>query len=313
MNHQSELTTFAIITDPHLGLDESENGWKMHQHGEVLLRGHLRLALEGGAEFVLMPGDLTKDSEPWNHMAARQILSEQPLPVFVLPGNHDVRKSELPAEANWGIAKFAPFYQGFGPTGTHPYYSLDLKPSLRLIAINTADTPDESLVDTWGGRVDDEQLAWLDTELAASRGKRCIVMIHHNLLPHSRDDHEGTFWGHFLLQNRNDVLSILERHDVQLAFSGHHHVNNIARHGDLYEITTAGATTYPCSHRFVTLGPDFVQTRTVNFPDEQVVSVALRELTEGPFHMPTGDRQELAAVFHGRPEGRDAKLALRRI
>lgn len=304
-------TTFAVITDPHLGIGEAANTWKLHHQGEALLRSHLSLARAAGAEFVLMPGDLTKDSEPWNHEAVRRVLAEQPLPMFVIPGNHDVRKNNRPPDANWGIARFAPHYRGFGPVGAHPYYSCDLKPDLRVIALNTADTPDESLVDTWAGRVDEEQLVWLESELAANQEKRCIVMLHHNLLPHTRDDHEGTLWGNFLLQNRSEVLSLLQHYGVQVVISGHHHVNHVARAGDLYEITTAGAGSYPCVHRIMELGSDFLRARTVNHPDSAIVEEALRELQTAPdFRMPTGDSQELAAVFHGLPEDRDVTLAL---
>lgn len=108
-DRHSKTIRFAVMTDPHVAVGETTNTWKMLCRTESLFRDHLRLAAEACAEFVLLPGDLTKDSEPWNHEVARQILEEQSLPVYIVPGNHDVRKLKWPAERNWGIVRFAPF------------------------------------------------------------------------------------------------------------------------------------------------------------------------------------------------------------
>ena len=40
-------------------------------------------------DFVLVAGDLTKDSEPYNHDRARELLTRFRKPVFCVSGNHD--------------------------------------------------------------------------------------------------------------------------------------------------------------------------------------------------------------------------------
>ncbi len=307
--------SFALLTDPHLAIGEKTDTWKQLTRTEELLRDHLRMIDQTpDVQFVLLPGDLTKDSEPWNHLAIRQVLTEQRLPVYVIPGNHDARKENLPIEANWGIAQFASFYQGFGPDGTRAYYSLDLTPDLHLIALNSADTADEQMTHTWAGRVDEAQLLWLDRELIANAGKRCMVMLHHNLLPHTRDDHPGTDFANFLLENRDEVLTTLHRHGVQVVLTGHHHVNHIARDGELYEITTAGTGSYPSLHRIFELSPDSLRVRTVNHPDRGVADVGLAELeVSREFAMPSGSWEELATIMYGRGEDRETILPLRTV
>ncbi|MGA0332389.1 MAG: metallophosphoesterase family protein [Kiritimatiellia bacterium] len=56
---------------------------------EALLRSHLQRAREGAADLILCGGDLCHFPSPENNRLVRNLLSECPVPVFRVPGNHD--------------------------------------------------------------------------------------------------------------------------------------------------------------------------------------------------------------------------------
>ena len=104
---------FGVISDIHyfakeLKGDYSEEykEWLYNKHKEYddadslltnALDGVLRNAAENGETYVLLPGDLTKDGEKKSHQALAEKLAafeaETGIPVFVVPGNHDINNT----------------------------------------------------------------------------------------------------------------------------------------------------------------------------------------------------------------------------
>jgi len=101
---------FAVLSDPHVALKESENTWKMFHYSQDVLSWAIdEINKRNDIDFVLVPGDLTKDSEPYNHRAVKAMLDKLDVPYYVIPGNHDVKKDWMPKE-NWGISEFVNYY-----------------------------------------------------------------------------------------------------------------------------------------------------------------------------------------------------------
>jgi len=109
-------------------------------------------------DFLLLPGDLSKDGEPENHAWLQQRLEALPFPSYVIPGNHDVLTPE-PTATNIGANQFADYYRQCGyqhAAGDRLYYTAEILPGVQLVALNS------NIFAADGkqlGRLDEEQFA----------------------------------------------------------------------------------------------------------------------------------------------------------
>ncbi|MBI4605969.1 MAG: metallophosphoesterase [Planctomycetes bacterium] len=117
--------------------------------------------------------------------------------VYPSLGNHDCWLSP----DYWLYAFHTP---ANNPAGTDAYYSFDAGDA-HFVALNTCE-----------GEVPEEQVAWLDQDLAAAQRGWKIVFFHH--APYSNAIHGGT------VPVRDAVVPVFERRGVDLVLSGHDHV-----------------------------------------------------------------------------------------
>lgn len=114
---------------------------------------------------------------------------------------------------------------------------------VRLIVLNTYETLDTEFGSWHQGRMSDEQLAWLTTQIeeATSQGEKVMVFGHHNL--------EG-----FASKDTGKVLEAAFEHPAVIAyFAGHTHKYDIKEHDGFWEVITAGLVEYPQRPSIVTL------------------------------------------------------------
>lgn len=254
------------------------------------LDGILQNALENGANYVLIPGDLTKDGELEAHkvLAAKleKFQSETGIPVFVTNGNHDVNNSNActfengvkePAEktspeqfreiyANLGFDKADSFFTPkAGNKGGMLSYAADLGDAYRLIVVDSCmysedngAEGDEHLTD---GRIGDDLLEWVlaEAKKATDGGKEIILMQHHNLIPHMEIE-DATLWA-FVVQEWTKIADAYADAGIHYVFTGHLHSSDINEHvsdnGEtVYDILTPTLTGYPNTYRTVDFSTD---------------------------------------------------------
>jgi 3',5'-cyclic AMP phosphodiesterase CpdA len=121
------------------------------------------LALDPAPDAVLVSGDLAYDGLPADYAALAAELGRLPMPVRVIPGNHDRRQPFRAALGAWIPA---------GPAGERVTYAT-LVGDVRVLALDST-IPDEP-----GGALGAEQLGWLDRELAREPRRPALVMLHH--------------------------------------------------------------------------------------------------------------------------------------
>jgi len=114
----------------------------------------------GGADAVLVSGDLTEHGGAAEYELARQMLSGIGPMALVIPGNHDERAAmraafDLPGEGSEPIQ-----------------YGVDLGP-LRLIALDTTRPGNNA------GELDDARLAWLENALSQGPERPTLIALHH--------------------------------------------------------------------------------------------------------------------------------------
>ncbi len=266
------------------------------------LDGVLRNAVEGGENYLLIPGDMTKDGELESHKALAAKLeefeAETGIPVFVIPGNHDINNSNAitfengvkePAEKT-SPEQFREIYKnlGFdmadsffvpesGKKGGMLSYACTLG-GYRLIAIDSciysADNGAEGDEHETAGRLADGLLEWIvdECEKAEDNGLTVIGMQHHNLIPHT-DIEEATFQP-FVVQDWLRVAETYADSGMHYVFTGHLHSNNTVSHVNdngetVYDILTPTLTGYPNYYKIV----DFVSDGKTTSMDMQTLDI----------------------------------------
>ncbi|MBQ2847324.1 MAG: metallophosphoesterase [Clostridia bacterium] len=296
---------FGVLSDVHYYPDSLKGGyndaWKTflkNKHKEYdennsllenALDGVMRNAVENGATYVLIPGDLTKDGELEGHKALAAKLAafeeETGIPVFVIPGNHDVNNSNActfengvkePAEPT-SPEQFREIYADFGYNeadsvfvpeegnkGGMLSYALTLG-EYRLIAIDSCmyseDNGAEGNEHMTDGRIGDDLLEWIleEAEKANEQGLTIVTMQHHNLVPHMAIE-EATFWA-FVTEDWERIADAYADAGMHYVFTGHLHINDVVSHvsdnGEtVYDILTPTLTGFPNNYRIVDFTSD---------------------------------------------------------
>jgi 3',5'-cyclic AMP phosphodiesterase CpdA len=237
---------FAVVSDLHVALPETvwNNPSRMHlvEVGIPALEQTLDRLAEENLDFLLVPGDMTQHGEAANHAWIAERFAQLPYPVYVIPGNHDIPVLEK-NEQSIAPQEFPHFYRMFGyEDPSRPYYTQQILPGVRLIGLNsnTFDGDGKQI-----GRMDDEQLDWLRNTLAKSQEEVVMVMIHHNVLEHLPNQSTQTLGKRYMLENASELLSILRSYNVNLVFTGHLHIQDVAYQDGIYDITTGSLISYP--------------------------------------------------------------------
>jgi len=246
---------FAVISDPHVALPETiwpiDNRFHLVEVSIPALEQILDHLCRLDLDFLLLPGDLSQHGERVNHQWLAQRLKSLPFPVYGVLGNHDVLVQQGNAHT-LSLAEFPQQYRALGYDSNCPYYCQPLAAGIHLIGLNSIgfDPQGQQLR---VGYIDPAQLAWLETTLASLSDSLVMVMVHHNVLEHLPGQAVSPLGQRYLVGNRQSLLEILHRYGVQLIFTGHLHVQDIAQQGGLYDITTGSLVSYPHPYRLIEL------------------------------------------------------------
>lgn len=163
-------------------------------------------ALRPVPDAVVITGDLTDNGAPDEYAIARTLLARLPMPVHVIPGNHDAVPALLGGFDGCGFAAPAP---------TEPercYYRVDY-PRVTLLCC------DSSVAGEPYGMLGDAQLAWLDAELARAEGGVRFLAMHH---PPVRTG--IAVMDEIMLRDADALATVLARHSpVERVLAGHVH------------------------------------------------------------------------------------------
>lgn len=307
---------FAVVSDLHIALPETiwDHPTRFHLVEvsipalEMVLKHLEQLDLD----FLLLPGDLTQHGEPNNHTWLQERLSRLPFPVYVVPGNHDVPTlNETEKSIAW--ADFPYYYRKFGYEYPEKfYYSCQVLPGVRLIGLNSNQFDREG---KQVGRLDETQLNWLKQVLATASDEVVLVMVHHNVVEHLPGQSRHSMGRRYMLENAPELLDILRPAGVQLVFTGHLHVQDVAYDRGVYDITTGSLVSFPHPYRIfnfrtVPEGRKYLQINShrieslSDWPDlpqlsrqwmaDRSLSFMLKLLTEPPLSLSHTTAEELA-------------------
>ncbi|WP_353930439.1 metallophosphoesterase [Okeanomitos corallinicola TIOX110] len=265
---------FAIVSDLHIALPHTiwDHPSRFHlvEVSIPAFESVLEHLTQLDLDFLLIPGDLTQHGEPENHNWLTKRLSQLPFPVYVVPGNHDVPVL-LANEQSIGLTEFPYYYHKFGYENSQQfYYNCQILPGVRLIGLNSNSFDEDG---KQIGRLDQQQLQWLETELAAIDNEIVLVMLHHNVVEHLPNQLNHPMANRYMLENAPEFLDLLRKHEVKLVFTGHLHVQDVACADGVYDITTGSLVSYPHPYRVLEFERDSLGKEWLHIVSHRVESV----------------------------------------
>lgn len=197
----ADLTSFAIISDTHVGTEDS------------FYAAFIRIVDEQRIKVVIHTGDAIHDpgnTEQWKRFLEITGTGKR---IHLAPGNHDIRGKE----------SFSVYLRYF----KRPYHSFAHGDTL-FILLNT-EIPGEE------GMVKGEQLAWLKAELERHFRYK-FVFLHRPLFPliplHGLDRHRKA---------RDRLHQLFEQKGVSLVVCGHDHIYNRSMRDSIIYVIAAGS------------------------------------------------------------------------
>jgi predicted phosphodiesterase len=270
---------FGIISDPHIydlslgttgeAFQEAlDSDRKMFLESVEILETIVADLLTEELDFVLVPGDLTKDGERICHEKFRSImmpLRDAGIPVYVVPGNHDINNSHAYSYSgsieasvpNVSPAEFEEIYEDFG-FGAAIYkdsnslsYIAEVADNVWLFAI------DSCKYGHTAGEITEAAQQWIKDMLAqaSAEGKLVFGMLHHGMTPHFAL--QPMMFGEYVIDDYEAVGKTLADAGLNLFFTGHFHAQDIAvkefEASTLYDVETGSSVTAPSPYRVVEL------------------------------------------------------------
>jgi len=298
---EAKTLRIAVISDTHL-FPEAMTGnncaaYQLESSGKpgVFTEGLLKSALAAlerdaknkGIQFLLIPGDLTRDGEYEAHELLAKYLEDfekkTGVQVAVINGNHDINNSsartyidgksrpargtnpeefrEIYRNLGYDLPNLSRYQPPNGAQGGGLTYAGDLGRHYRLIAIDdckyTPDYTDDAYEKKTGGRLSPDHLDWVKTEIENARkaGRTVIGLMHHNLTEHIGS--QGSLFQDFVTEDYRKVRGVLADAGMHYIFTGHTHVGEIGEalsdNGEkIYDICTSALGYYPNTFREVT-------------------------------------------------------------
>lgn len=120
------------------------------------------LHIQPRPHIVVASGDLVDMGTAEEYRRLRELLAPLPMPVYLMPGNHDDRSA-----LRTGFSD-----HGYLPSRGTLHYSVETE-ALRLIMLDTV------VPGTDGGALDPRQMEWLATTLAAAPDRPVLIFMHH--------------------------------------------------------------------------------------------------------------------------------------
>ena len=199
MSHADGALRFVQISDSHIGFNKPANTDVTATLRAAIAK--IKAAPEPPA-FVLHTGDLTHLSKPAEFDTLEQVLSELSIPVFYVPGEHDV----LEDDGRSYLQRFGKGTQGAG------WYSFDQNGVHFIGLVNVVNLKAGGL-----GNLGDEQLSWLADDLKGKSSSTPIVVFAHIPL---WTVYETWGWG---TDDGAKALGLLKRFGSVTVLNGHIH------------------------------------------------------------------------------------------
>jgi hypothetical protein len=243
-NAASKPFTFVQLSDSHIGFNKPPNADGRATFREAIAKVK---ALPVQPDFIIHTGDVSQLSKDEEFDDAEQMLREANLPVFFIPGEHDMLD---PEGGKAFLKRFGKGTQGAG------WYSFDHRGVHFIALVNVADLKPGGM-----GNLGAEQLRWLKADLADKHSSTPIVVFAHIPLWTVYAD-----WG-WGTDDSAEALKLLARFGSVTVLNGHIHQITQKVEGRI-AFHTARSTAFPQPAPGTAAGPG-----PLKVPPEQLHSM----------------------------------------
>ncbi len=232
---------FAQVSDNHLSTDTVNKAYRLTAQSGQLLDDAIEVINQTpNLDFVFFTGDIIDVPFEKNMKLFFEHVNKLKYPYYAVPGNHDLC---LGGYLNRRL--YVQLMNEYNKTYkfNKTYYSFTPKVGFKVIAL-------DPIIDTRltaQGELPEEQLEFLDKELASAGNNTVLIFMHVPLKqPFSSDSHR--------LVNADEMYSILKKYNNPIGlFTGHYHTTKVTKEGNLVHVSTPALISYPNAFRFVTV------------------------------------------------------------
>ena len=255
----AEPTRLGVVSDLHL-CPESEGTWKVFHATEK----RLRAAVEGfnalDSDGVLFTGDLTRDGRPTEFERFDEIVADLDAPFAAIPGNHDLPIADREDGPDLDVSTFACRYS---PTGDFPF-RWDVG-DIEILGLSSHQATPGEPAPSFAGRVSDESLAWLESELESA--SHPLVTVHHDL-PGARAlykrarEHLPGWSNPPEFENADALVDVLADSPAEgPVLTGHIHAPSVTEHRGVREFNLPALGSFPSVYLVFDLTPEGTTVR----------------------------------------------------
>ena len=213
--------SFIQVSDSHIGFNKEPNPDARVTFREAVAKIG---ALPVTPDFILHTGDITQLSKPGEFDDADQILKEAGIPVFFVPGEHDMLDE---GQGKAFLDRYGKGSQGDG------WYSFDHS-GVHFVGLVTV----KELKAGGMGHLGSDQLAWLEKDLAGRSASQPIVVFTHMPMWVVASE-----WG-WGVDDAPQAMSLLNRFGSVMVLNGHIHQVQQKVEGNI-SFHTARSTAFP--------------------------------------------------------------------
>lgn len=217
----SGALSFVQISDTHIGFSKAANPDPLGTLRETIVKVK---ALPQQPDFVLHTGDITHLATPQQFDDAQMLLSQLNMPIYFVPGEHDIVDGTDPRAY---LERFGKDSIGEG------WYSFDAGGAHFIALVNSIYLGERGM-----GTLGTEQLAWLSKDLASLPDSTPIILFAHFPLWALYPD-----WG-WGTQDAQQAMTMLARFGSVTALNGHIHQVQQRVEGHV-QFHTARSTAFP--------------------------------------------------------------------
>ncbi len=269
---------FVHISDVHFSKELENTPFKLRKSSPELFDDAIAQINEiSNLSFVMFGGDLVDTAKERELLGFLEHAKNIQAPWYFAFGNHDsmIGGYLTPKRYLANVRQANPNFK-FDNT----YYSFSPKKGYKIIVLDSIIR--ERL--TSNGKIEKEQLEWLDKELKASQKEIVLIFTHVPIL-------EPIVADHHCMLNSQLVLSTIAKYKNPIAiFQGHYHVSKIKQMNNLLIVSTPALVSYPNAFREIKITSDndkvvfdikTKNTRLNNLRNQAKLFIVAPEIPEG--------------------------------
>ncbi|HPE58401.1 MAG TPA: choice-of-anchor I family protein, partial [Bacteroidales bacterium] len=226
-------------------------------------------------DVVFFTGDLTKDGELVSHQYVAencQLLEDNGIQVFVIPGNHDINNPHAYAFDGDNVIPvdsispqdFSAIYANFGFNEAIAHdpnsltYIVEPFPGLQIFGMDVCryDNNYAANYPETGGGLSEESYNWIMQKLqeAKATNKRVLGLMHHGLVEHYVGQKQ--LFPDYVIDGWDTISVNFADAGMEAVFTGHYHSHDIVEKtsvngNTIFDIETGSSVTWPCPFRTI--------------------------------------------------------------